>query len=196
MFAVQADGTRLRTVEGLAAGRRASPDPGRLLPGARPAVRLLHARHDDDGGRAAGAEPDADRAGDPRGDLRQPLPLHRATSTSSSPFSTPRQRDARRRANGRRSGRGEARCHDAHRIRGYWPQRQAQRRPALPARQGQLHRRHQAARACSTWTSSAAPSPTPRITNINTQPALDTPACWPSSPARISTRPAWPGCRR
>ena len=48
MLAVQADGAEARDDRGPGEGWRASPDPARLLGGARPAVRLLHARHDHD----------------------------------------------------------------------------------------------------------------------------------------------------
>ena len=44
MFAVQADGRSLTTVEGLKVRRRAARDPGRVQGGARAAVRVLHAR--------------------------------------------------------------------------------------------------------------------------------------------------------
>ena len=44
MLAVQADGREITTVEGLETARRAAPDPGGLPRGARPPVRLLHAR--------------------------------------------------------------------------------------------------------------------------------------------------------
>ena len=44
MFAVQADGREVTTVEGLMDGGRAEPDPGGVQGGPRPAVRVLHAR--------------------------------------------------------------------------------------------------------------------------------------------------------
>ena len=44
MFAVQADGHEILTVEGLAAGRHAARAPAGVLGSAWPAVRLLHAR--------------------------------------------------------------------------------------------------------------------------------------------------------
>ena len=46
MLAVQAEGRRVTTVEGLAAGRRAAPDAAGLHRLPRPAMRLLHAGHD------------------------------------------------------------------------------------------------------------------------------------------------------
>ena len=49
MFAVQADGQRVQTVEGLATADGAlSPIQAGVPRGARPAVRLLHAGHSDD----------------------------------------------------------------------------------------------------------------------------------------------------
>ena len=53
IFAVQADGSEVTTIEGLATGRPAASAAGRLLGGARPAVRLLHAGHDHGGGQPA-----------------------------------------------------------------------------------------------------------------------------------------------
>ena len=53
VLAVQADGAKITTVEGLASGRRVPPDPEGFLGEARPAVRLLHAGHDDGRGRPA-----------------------------------------------------------------------------------------------------------------------------------------------
>ncbi len=44
IFAVQADGSEITTIEGLAKDGAAAPAAGRLLGRARPAVRLLHAR--------------------------------------------------------------------------------------------------------------------------------------------------------
>ena len=48
IFAVQAEGAEITTIEGLAHGTPAAPGAGRLPPEARPAVRLLHARHGHD----------------------------------------------------------------------------------------------------------------------------------------------------
>ena len=50
IFAVQADGSEVTTIEGPGQGRPAAPTAGRLLGGARPPVRLLHAGHDHVGG--------------------------------------------------------------------------------------------------------------------------------------------------
>ena len=77
IFAVQADGSTITTIEGLAPRRSTAPAAGRLLGGARPPVRLLHAGDDHGGRDAAAGQPDAVGAGDPRGHLRQFLPLHR-----------------------------------------------------------------------------------------------------------------------
>ena len=48
MLAVQAHEREITTVEGLARWRGAQSVAGRILGDARPAVRLLHARHADD----------------------------------------------------------------------------------------------------------------------------------------------------
>src|SRR5262249_21449892 len=57
VLAVQADGTEVTTIEGLAAqpeaGGQAPSGQGRILGDARTAVRLLHAGNDHDLGRAA-----------------------------------------------------------------------------------------------------------------------------------------------
>ena len=57
--------------------RHPPPAPAGVLGPARPPVRLLHAGDDHAGRLAARAEPGPDRGGDPRGDQRQPVPLHR-----------------------------------------------------------------------------------------------------------------------
>jgi carbon-monoxide dehydrogenase small subunit len=46
MFAVQADGSSVTTIEGPGAGRAAPSGPEGVLGGTRSAMRLLHARHD------------------------------------------------------------------------------------------------------------------------------------------------------
>ena len=76
MFAVQADGHEIRTVESLGTiDEHASSAEG--VPGeARAPVRLLHAGLPDDAGPVARATSCANDDEDPRGDLRQPLPLH------------------------------------------------------------------------------------------------------------------------
>ena len=70
-------GRSVSTVEGLAARRQAAPGAGSLHRLPRPAVRLLHAGHDD-GGRCLLAEnPQPERSGDRARAGRQPVPLHR-----------------------------------------------------------------------------------------------------------------------
>ena len=61
VLAVQADGGEVTTIEGLANERRAARSAGRLLGGARPPVRLLHARHDHGGEPAPRAQPESER---------------------------------------------------------------------------------------------------------------------------------------
>ena len=78
VFAVQADGRAVTTIEGLADGRLPPPGPAGVLERARTAVRLLHPGFHH--GRAAlppQAEPDADRRRDRAGPRGQSLPLHR-----------------------------------------------------------------------------------------------------------------------
>ncbi len=79
------DGRRARGAHRrVARGRRqARPRAGGLLREPRAAVRVLHARHADDGARAARREPGPDRARDPHRDLRRPSAAARATRTSS-----------------------------------------------------------------------------------------------------------------
>ncbi len=78
VLAVQADGRDGHHGRGPGAGRQAPPDPGRLLAGARPPVRLLHAGHDDDQRCAARRRTPIPAKGEIRQrDLRQPLPVHR-----------------------------------------------------------------------------------------------------------------------
>src|SRR5262249_39852927 len=59
------------------AERQAASVTGRLHGRARPAVRLLHAGHADDRLRVSRHARHANRRRDSRGDLRQPLPVHR-----------------------------------------------------------------------------------------------------------------------
>ena len=77
VLAVMADGRRVTTVEGLAAGGAPRPGPGGLRRVPRAAVRLLHARHDDDRAVAARQQPGPDRRRGPRGDIGPGLPVHR-----------------------------------------------------------------------------------------------------------------------
>ena len=53
VLAVQADGAKVTTVEGLAQNGKYHPIQKAILGEARPAVRLLHSRHDDGRGRPA-----------------------------------------------------------------------------------------------------------------------------------------------
>ena len=83
VLAAQADGHDVTTVEGLADGERLHRGAGGVRRGGRRAVRLLHA-----GPRRRGRRPARAHAGpvgrrDPRGALRQPLPLHRLRRRSS-----------------------------------------------------------------------------------------------------------------
>ena len=77
VFAVQADGSEVTTIEGLASDGAAAPGAAGVPRAARTAVRLLHAgiRHGD--GLAARGEPEPVRGGDPSRARGQPLPLHR-----------------------------------------------------------------------------------------------------------------------
>ena len=78
LLAVQADGAKVRTVEGLAPSRRrAEPAAAVLLLPPRPPVRLLHARDADERLGAARAEPAADGGRGTDGDPGEHLPLHR-----------------------------------------------------------------------------------------------------------------------
>ena len=76
MLAAMAGGHEVRTVEGLAAGWRARSHPAGVHDRTRSAMRVLYSRNDVDHAMAAGRESAADRRRDPRGDLRQPVPLH------------------------------------------------------------------------------------------------------------------------
>ena len=76
MLAVQADGTTVTTIEGMAIGRRAAPAPAGVLGEPRPAVRLLHAGHDHGRGRPAGQQRGSFGPGDPPRHRGQHLPLH------------------------------------------------------------------------------------------------------------------------
>ena len=79
LHGARGDGRRARGPHrrGPRAGRRARPGAAGLHGVPRPAVRLLHARHDDDRAGPARPQPRPDRRRDPRGDLRPDLPLHR-----------------------------------------------------------------------------------------------------------------------
>ncbi len=77
MLAVQADGAEVVTIEGLAEFGRDRRPAGGIRRAQRAAVRVLYARHADDGGRAAGGRRAGNARGDPHASLRQLLPLHR-----------------------------------------------------------------------------------------------------------------------
>ena len=76
LLAATAAGHEIRTVEGLELDGVLDPVQQGFT-GARPAVRFLHVRDDDDRPRAARPQSRPDRRGDPRGDLGPDLPLHR-----------------------------------------------------------------------------------------------------------------------
>ena len=78
VLAVQADGRQVMTVEGLEQGGKLHPIQEGFFAGARPAVRLLHAGHDDDRAtRCWRRNPNPSEDEIRAGDLRQPLPVHR-----------------------------------------------------------------------------------------------------------------------
>ena len=126
------------------ARRAAASDAGGVPREPWPAMRLLHARHDHDGGRHG--EPQgqrARRADHPRRARRQSLPLHRLPQH--------RQGDRRRREGHEGHGRSnfhrsskleEEGRHDRDRDR---RSRTPQGRSPLHHRQGPVHRRHQPA---------------------------------------------------
>ena len=114
------------------------------------------------------AQPEPERGRDPPGDLRQPLPLHRL-----------RQHRQGRAARGREArGKEGSDGHDTPhhpRSRRHGPLDQAQGRPALHPRPGQLRRRRHSCPGCSTWTSCAAPTPTRRSRRSTPTKALKIP---------------------
>ena len=135
MFAVQADGARGDDRRGACARRRAAPGPGGFheehglqcgfcTPGMMLTATALLAEN-----------PDPTRGGDPLGDLRQHLPLH----------GLPEHRQGGAAARPRPMRGGETMATDGPRSAAR-PLRQAQGGRALHPRQGQLRRRHQAAR--------------------------------------------------
>ena len=78
MFAVQAEGAEVTTIEGLGgADGELSAVQEAFRSGARAAVRFLHARFRRVGHRAVAGEPAAVGHGDPGGAVGQPVPLHR-----------------------------------------------------------------------------------------------------------------------
>ena len=77
MFAVQADGCRIETVEGLGRIGQLNAAAAVVPRASRAAVRLLHARHADDGDRPPEEISARERRRDPRRPVGQSLPLHR-----------------------------------------------------------------------------------------------------------------------
>ena len=147
------DGRRARGPHGRGprAGRRARPGPAGLHGVPRPAVRLLHARHADDRAGPARPQPGPVRAGDPRGDLRADLPLHRLRHDR--PLGpVGRRRRGRHPYRGRRRPRHDRRQERPAALRRQRPEAgrarpdAAQGGPALHPRQGPLRRRRPAAR--------------------------------------------------
>ena len=104
--------------------RQARSSPGGLLERARPAMRILHARHDPDCQATAGRQPQSHRARDPPGPGRQCLPMHRLST------------HCQRRESGRGERRGHNHGHHHHQTRN--PGRQAHPPPRRPA----PHHRH------------------------------------------------------
>ena len=86
-LAVQCDGAKVITIEGLARGGELHPDAGGLPRASRPAMRVLHARHDHVRGRhrePQGRQPR--RADDPRRSSKAISAAAPATTTSSRPW--------------------------------------------------------------------------------------------------------------
>ena len=77
MLAVQAEGAKVTTIEGLAKNGELHPMQAAFREHHGAAVRLLHARHDHERDRPRAAQPGSLGAGDPRVAGGQPLPLHR-----------------------------------------------------------------------------------------------------------------------
>ena len=77
MLALQADGAEVTTIEGLARGRRAPPDPARVRRAPRPPVRLLHAGNHPDGRSTSSRATPTPTARRSALAPRQLLPLHR-----------------------------------------------------------------------------------------------------------------------
>ena len=128
MFAVQAEGKPIRTVEGLAQRRQAASDAAGLHGAPRPAMRLLHAGLPDAGGRRARARARHQRRGPARRAVVEPVPLHRL----------PEHHQGRR----ARRPKADARDNDAPPAEIRRPLRPASGRPAAAARPGPLRRRH------------------------------------------------------
>ena len=151
MFAVQADGHDLQTVEGLANGPTLHPiqegffqEHGLQCGFCTPGMMMTAVG-------AAGEEPGPLRARNSRGDLRESLPLHGLRQHRS--LGAARGKDACARTAAEpelvaagQGGYADGSANDPGRAWRLRSKRQAQGRSAVSARQGQLHRRHQAAR--------------------------------------------------
>ena len=88
MLAVQADGAEVVTIEGLTETGEIADLQEAFVDAQRAAVRLLHAGHADDRGRAAGAG----GAEEPRGDPRRSSPATTAAAPAITPSSMPSRR--------------------------------------------------------------------------------------------------------
>ena len=181
LLAVQADGAEVKTIEGMGQEGDAASAAGGVLGAPRPAVRLLHAGHDHGLGRSAAAQPEAVRAGGPRGARGQPLPLH----------GLPQHRQGRPRRPPK---------HDRHRGRALGRAAdQAQGGPAADHGPRALHRRHQRHRAAVGGVRPLARGAREDHLDRHAARPRPTRACTPSSPATTSTsrrRCRWRGCRR
>ena len=127
-LAVQADGASVTTIEGLASDGELDGAAGRVLGEARPAVRLLHARHGVRRARAPARQSESDARADPARPRRQHVPLHRlpehrARVEALQPTRARRSRsevgDERRRRRRRRAS--SARASGGAKIRGCSP---------------------------------------------------------------------------
>ena len=76
LLAVQLEGAEVTTIEGHRRAGRNAPYAGRLQGASRPAMRLLHPRHGDDGDRHREPPRGARRGDHPPRTGRQPLPMH------------------------------------------------------------------------------------------------------------------------
>ena len=79
VLAVQADGRSVNTVEGLEQGGKLHPMQEAFTEKHALQCGFCTPGHADDHQRAARAQQEPERAGDPPGDLRQPVPLHRVS---------------------------------------------------------------------------------------------------------------------
>ena len=77
VLAVETDGAKVDTIEGMAKGNELHPLAAHVPGAQRLAMRHLHARHPDRGARAARAQSRSDRNRNPLLARRQPLPVHR-----------------------------------------------------------------------------------------------------------------------